>query len=172
MKKSLAAGKLLLPLFFCGTLLAGCANDTQKILDKMDLKEDEAALAKPIIEDFVKKTDKVFEQLAKQRPSGGPGGGPGGPGGPPPQGGDFSGSDRPDFSKTNPEMEKRKAEIEAKFALIDAEAVTALQKFLSAEKTEEFKLIAAEYREEKMKESMKGKGGPGGPGGREGPPER
>jgi hypothetical protein len=63
----------------------------------------------------------------------------------------------------NPEMEKRKAETDAKFALIDAETVTALQKFLSAEKTEEFKLIAAEYREEKMRVSMKGKGGPGGP---------
>lgn len=159
MKSHTISGFAVLPLFIFGLLLTGC-NDTQKLIDRMNLTEDEISLAKPIIAEYVKKTDKVFEELQKHRPSGP--GGPGGAGGPPPQNGGFSGSERPDMSKMNPDMDKKKAEIDAKFTLIDAQTIAELQNFLSNDKIEEFKLIAAEYREEKMRSSMKGKG-PSGP---------
>lgn len=146
----------IIPVFAVLLLLSGC-NDERKFIEKMNLTEDEAALAKPVLADYVKKVEKVFADLEKQRPAGGPP--------PQPQGGNFgNGQQGPDKDQMRDQMDKARAEFESKFELIDAQTAGQFSAFLPSEKVEKFKQIAVEYRQEKMKSGRKPPGGRNGSG--------
>ena len=155
----------LLAAACCILAFSGCS-DAQKYLEKMDLSRDQISKVRPIIEDYLKKQDKIFELLKSEEPANNPDRFPGQGGmGKPSQ----SGS-RPDESEMKKEMDKQRILINAKFEVNDDSAAEKLKSILTDEQIEQFKQIALELRREKMKEIIESHKPPqGGPGGGMGP---
>jgi hypothetical protein len=142
--------------------LSGC-NDFQEFREKLNLTDEEAQKAKPIIETYLKQQNAIMEEVKNQRP---PNGGNGPMGGPPPQqsGRNNASQDRPN------DGQRGMSEIEKKFNDNDQWAIDQLKAFLSPEQVQHFKEIAIAYRQKKMQQMMGGGGRPpqGGPGPRGG----
>lgn len=168
-KRPGTVGGLILGMAALTSLLAAC-NEIEEYQTRMRLTREQSAQTRPVFDEYLKRQDEIFGTLKNQRPSGGPGGAPG-------MGAEMGLSagmgmgmgqqGMPDQSAMQGMMEKRKKEMEDKFAENDAVAIRELEKYISAEQIQGFKKIAGEIRAKKMKEMMsqrsgRGMGGPGG----------
>jgi hypothetical protein len=156
--------------------LAGC-DEMAKFKERLKLTEAQAVQAQPMVEAYLQRQDKIFDEMQSEMSSshhGGPGGmsgsGPGNESG-------FSGA-RPttgsDTGGMKNQMDAKHKETEEKFRANDNATVKELAAFLSAEQLAEFPKIAEEIRQAKQKEMMQsgpggGSGGPGMGGGNGGP---
>jgi len=137
--KGILKAAIILISFSIVLLLTGC-DDTGKFLDKMNLSNEQITKIRPIIEDYLKNQDKIFEVIQKyKKPSG------------------FNDRD---------EMKEQREEIEGYFEGNDNIATEQVKPLVTQEQLSEFTIIAKEYRQEKFKEMFGGETDGGGPRGK------
>jgi len=142
-------GRVLFLTAISAIALLGC-NEIDKFKSRMKITDKQVNTVQPILEEYLQKQDKLFDEIKSEMASRGPGGPGRGPGG----GGEYG----------RPMADKRK-EIDRKFEANDAWAMKELTPLVTGEQLAEFPSIAEEIRSEKKKEMMKS--GPGGGMGRD-----